>query len=62
MWFAVTKYYSSVEIKTNEMRVVFGTYETNIQDFGGESEGKRSLGRLGRWEDKTKYIGWEGVD
>jgi hypothetical protein len=57
MKFAVTKYYSSGEIKTNEIRgvLVYGTYETNIQDFGGETKGKRSLGKQRhRWEDNIK--------
>jgi hypothetical protein len=44
-----------------------GQEEYCIQDFGGNPEGKRQLGRpTRRWEDNIKMnlreIGWGGVD
>jgi len=46
---------------------MYGGEERHIQDFGGEPEEKRPLGRARRrWEDNIKMdlqdVGWEGID
>ena len=53
-----TQYFASDKIKKNEMGVACGAYgggERHVQGIGGESCGKKPLGRpRRRWEDNIK--------
>ena len=58
------------QIKKNEMGGACGRYdgqERCIQDFGGETRGKKTVGRPRcRWDDRGKMhlqeVGWGGMD
>ena len=56
----LTKYYLGDQIEKNEMGGACSTYggeDRCIQNFGGETLGKRPLGRpRHRWEDNNKMV------